>query len=237
MKKVGKITLIAVNCDCPDDAVAALRYSSKDINFGRIVLLSSTDRVYEGVEKIAIPHLSSVLMYNNFMLNLIEYVDDDYILVIQSDGYVVNSDMWTDEFLEYDYIGAPWPDDEEWIQDQSPDKRDIIRKAISKNRIGNGGFSLRSRKFLEYSNQFITCGYLGEDIFLTAINYEKCMESQIKFPPLDLAYRFSYENRCSEFGDDYREPFYFDVNKHFGFHHCNFINGNEILNLKSNEKV
>ena len=69
------ITLVTVNCDNPDEGVAALRYSSKDINFGRIVLLSSTDRVYEGVEKIAIPHLSSVLMYNNFMLDLIEYIE------------------------------------------------------------------------------------------------------------------------------------------------------------------
>ena len=46
-----------------------------------------------------------------------------------------DGNRWRDEFLEYDYIGAPW---------NVP--------AGSRNNIGNGGFSLR-RKFLEVSSK------------------------------------------------------------------------------------
>ena len=43
------------------------------------------------------------------------------------------------DFLKWDYIGAPWPLSYEAFVD--PFGRHI--------RVGNGGFSLRSRKFLE----------------------------------------------------------------------------------------
>ena len=33
----------------------------------------------------------------------------DHFLLIQWDGHAVNAAAWTDEFLAYDYIGAPWP--------------------------------------------------------------------------------------------------------------------------------
>src|SRR6201981_3554208 len=52
----------------------------------------------------------------------------DHFLLIQWDGHAVNGDAWTDEFLAYDYIGAPWP--------QHPEEY----------RVGNGGFSLRSKR-------------------------------------------------------------------------------------------
>ena len=30
-------------------------------------------------------------------------------LTIWTDGFIVHPEMWRDEFLKYDYIGAPWP--------------------------------------------------------------------------------------------------------------------------------
>ena len=54
---------------------------------------------------------------------------EDFNLIIHSDGFAVNSEAWTDEFLDYDYIGAVWP----W----------------QNNLVGNGGFCLRSRKLYD----------------------------------------------------------------------------------------
>jgi hypothetical protein len=51
--------------------------------------------------------------------------------MIQSDGFAVNKAAWTDEFYQYDYIGAPWL----WWE-------------YFEN-IGNGGFSWRSRRFYD----------------------------------------------------------------------------------------
>ena len=30
-------------------------------------------------------------------------------MVQDIDGHIVNPHLWTNEFLKYDYIGAPWP--------------------------------------------------------------------------------------------------------------------------------
>ena len=66
--------------------------------------------------------------YKNVSLKLIPHICvEDYNLILHPDGFAVNGDAWTDEFLEYDYIGAAWGD----------------------GRVGNGGFSLRSRKLYD----------------------------------------------------------------------------------------
>ena len=47
--------------------------------------------------------------YSKRMLrDLCQYVQSEFVLVIQWDGYVLNPDVWDDGFLEYDYIGACW---------------------------------------------------------------------------------------------------------------------------------
>lgn len=63
--------------------------------------------------------------YNKITLQTIPMtVKESYNLIIHPDGFAVNSDAWDDKFLDYDYIGARWGD----------------------NIVGNGGFSLRSKK-------------------------------------------------------------------------------------------
>ncbi len=82
--------------------------------------------------------------YSKFMLqDLYKFVDTKFCLVIQSDGFVINPNLWTNQFLEYDYIGAPWPN-EISVYNASINKIDL-----AKNRVGNGGFSLRSKRLLE----------------------------------------------------------------------------------------
>src|SRR3990167_6509035 len=107
VKKLDNVALITVNCDCPDEGIKALRYSKKDVDFGRTIILSSKEYNLPDIEWIKTQHISSVDQYNDFMLRLIDYVYFPYVLVVQSDGFVVNANMWDDRFLEYDYIGAP----------------------------------------------------------------------------------------------------------------------------------
>ena len=40
--------------------------------------------------------------------DLHKYFDTSHCLIVQSDSFVVDSDLWKDEFLDFDYIGAPW---------------------------------------------------------------------------------------------------------------------------------
>ena len=74
--------------------------------------------------------------YSYFCLkNLWAFINTDYVLIIQYDGMAVNKSFWSDDFFNYDYIGAPWPEAFHWI---APHER-----------VGNGGFSFRSRRLLE----------------------------------------------------------------------------------------
>ena len=56
-------------------------------------------------------------------------IKTEFMLGIHDDGFVINPNLWTDQFLKYDYIGAPWSH--------------TIPYYGQKYRVGNGGFSLR----------------------------------------------------------------------------------------------
>lgn len=110
-----------------------------------------------------------------------------HILFIQYDGWVLNGSLWQDSWLQYDYIGAPWP----W-------------QAEGRN-IGNGGFSLRSvrlMKFLaENAGEFPV--ETPEDLIL-GDKYRPCLE-QLGFiwAPTSVAREFSFER------EDWRPTFGF----------------------------
>ena len=79
-----------------------------------------------------------------------------------------------DDFLAWDYIGAPW---------------------VYKNRpseVGNGGFSLRSRALLQATMSLPWDGHEPEDAAICRTMRPQ-LESQfgLKFAPLNLAARFS----------------------------------------------
>jgi len=62
-------------------------------------------------------------------------------LLVQPDGFVINPDKWDNQFFEYDYIGAPW--------EQVP--HSYLDPWGKPHRVGNGGFSFRSKKLLDVS--------------------------------------------------------------------------------------
>jgi len=73
--------------------------------------------------------------YSRFIIKgLANYVTTNFALIVQWDGYGLNGVNWQPEFIKYDYIGAPWPT---W-----PDIK-------GNHRVGNGGFSLRSKLWLQ----------------------------------------------------------------------------------------
>ena len=85
------------------------------------------------VEWIRINHFQDLQKDLNYVtLKLMPHViKEEYVLIIQSDGYAVNPESWDDKFLDYDYIGAVWTWHPEGVQ------------------VGNGGFCIRSRKLLD----------------------------------------------------------------------------------------
>lgn len=135
--------------------------------------------------------------YSRFMVeNLAESVGDyDFVFTVNWDGYAINADRWTSEFLYYDYIGAPWS------------------KAWSKNgcRVGNGGFSLRSKAWIRRAAELRNPEGKPEDIFQCCEHLKHFTSAGLKVAPLELAMRFSAESRIGEFKN-------WTLDKSFGFH-------------------
>lgn len=169
------VTLVTVNCDKIEGGKKAIEESIKGINFGSVKFLTSTDTDYFFADKI--PHIPTVERYSHFITKeLYKYIDTDYMLIVQSDGYVKNPAAWTDEFLKYDYIGATW-----WYND--------------KNIVGNGGFSLRSKKLMQaVSTDRSIVKFHPEDHHICR-TYRLHLERKhgIKFAPAELARKFSIE--------------------------------------------
>jgi len=138
MLELSGITLCCLDTANPELALRALRCSASGIRFARTLFL--TDRPYDvpGIDVRVVAPLESREAYSAFVLKtLVEHIDTAHVLLIQWDGYVINPAAWRAEFLACDYIGA------KWFWHTTP--KNALHEAM---RVGNGGFSLRSRKLL-----------------------------------------------------------------------------------------
>ena len=114
MKKDLPIDLVIVNCLDQQEAVETLNYCKRYFNFNNSILFSDKNTENNKNQFIKIEKINNISDYNNFMLKIGEYIESDFVLVVQDDGHIVNPNNWSDEFLAYDYIGAPWPSSTKW---------------------------------------------------------------------------------------------------------------------------
>jgi hypothetical protein len=174
MKILDNVTLCCIDCIDLNRSMNALMRSSLNLKFKSIKLLSSKSANHPKINFTKIPYLCSKLEYSDFVLkSLNNYIDTDFVLIVQWDGFILNHNAWDDEFLKYDYIGAPWA----W---------DYV--------VGNGGFSLRSKKLLEMTQNFHFQHNLNEDHMICRIYRNDFENLGIKFAPYEIAKQFSVEN-------------------------------------------
>jgi hypothetical protein len=188
--RLGQVTLCAVDARSPALAAEALQRSRAQIGFARCVLFTHGYAARpDGVEVVDVGPIRSGVEYSRFVLRrLPAFVDTPHVLVTQWDGFVLNASAWCDEFLAWDYVGAVWAD---------PPAAGLV---------GNGGFSLRSRRLLDAGLDPRIEHEHPEDLML-AQRYRGLLEREhgVRFAPPALARRFAYENEVP------REPT-------FGFH-------------------
>lgn len=199
MLNLNNVTLVAIDGrENALDTFKALKYSCKNINFKKKLFLTSNTENYDNtfceIKKIKnISHQE----YGKFCLTeLNDYIDTEYALLIQYDGFVLNHDLWTDDFLKYDYIGAPWTIENVLA---CANLKDIVFQSLISNKnlyqIGNGGFSLRSKKFLETTKKLYKEDFSGlpEDVVIGIMLRENLELNGIIFPDIITAGRFSCE--------------------------------------------
>lgn len=142
---------------------------------------------------VKINKLNSTADYQAFRLqHLPKLIETPFALVVEWDGYVVDSRAWHPSFQEYDYIGASWP---QYSDDMT---------------VGNSGFSLQSKKLFNAlaDARFIPVNTKNVDTLICRI-YRPILEREygIRFAPGSIAELFSYEARIPD-------------RPTFGFHGC-----------------
>lgn len=172
------VTLCAVSSVNVAATIRAIEASLAQVNFAACKLFTDCE-VPTGnpaITVLPIARLSSAAAYSDFLLTrLAKHVETSHCLIIQWDGHVLDAAQWRSTFLDYDYIGARWP--------QFDDGHDV----------GNGGFSLRSRRLME------ACGSDGfqrfhpEDVCIARSNRTWLEQHGMRFAGPALATQFSAE--------------------------------------------
>lgn len=149
------------------------------VSFGRVLIMTDRPDQFAGlaadvVEIANAPNKPGWEKQRWF--DLPPLMTTDYSLFMEWDAGVVDPALWDDEFLNYDYIGAPW-----WYGDGL--------------NVGNAGFCLRSRKLMDFlaenGKQFPCVGNADDTVCRI---YRRTLEVHgFKWPTDELAHKFSFE--------------------------------------------
>lgn len=175
------VTLVCID-DNPGRAAFSINECMKYASFGSIKMITegvgqSITHSQTKMQIIGIDRLGSKEAYSHFIIHeLYKYVETSHVLIVQHDGYVKNWQAWQKDWLQYDYIGAPWGIE------------------YAPYRVGNGGFSLRSQKLCRITAG-INPGISHPEDAVICRELRPLLEAQhgIKFAPVEVAERFSFE--------------------------------------------
>jgi uncharacterized protein DUF5672 len=174
--QLDRVSLLCVETRRPQLALHAMERCMREIDFGECLLLGATPIApHPRIRHVPIRNITSVAQYSEFMVRRLgDYFSLDHVLVVQWDGFVTSAGSWDQGFLDYDYIGAPW-----------------TRHPLP---VGNGGFSLRSRRLVDALQRIDTPITHPEDLAICT-HYRPQLEQHhgIRFAPVDVAKRFSWE--------------------------------------------
>ena len=184
MLKTPNVTLIALSgIDYQTrENLNALKKSCEGIEWGAVKYIQQGD-------------ITDINSWNKAVVyDLHKYVDTDFALFVHGDGYVVNPHLWRDSFLDYDYVGAPWPLPRDDFSYRTP-TGELVR-------VGNS-VSIRSRRLLRLPSELHLpwkpyYGYTNEDGFICVHNREILKAHGCKFADIDIARHFSKEHEVEE---------------------------------------
>lgn len=175
-----------------DNPDVAFDFDTKRIYLPTVTLLGTDCRDIPGItraagicqEEIKFGHVEIVTecLYHGiqeyskyYIQNLHKHIKTDHVLIIHADGYIQNPDAWDNSWLQYDYIGATWG------------YKDNMN-------VGNGGFSLRSKKLHEILSKLsLSIFHPEDDIICRKLRPMLEKEHGIKFAPEEVANKFSIE--------------------------------------------
>lgn len=182
MLNLPNVTLICMTNAKLVEHQRALDISSEKIKFGAVKLIHR-------------PDIDTINKWNKAMVyELGSYVETEFAIVIHHDGYIINPELWNPDWLNYDYIGSPFP-----LPTDDFSYRDINGVI---QRVGNS-VGLRSKKLMDLPSKIgmewkSFHGFYNEDGFISVNMRHVFEEHGCKFAPLDVAVHFGREHDIPE---------------------------------------
>lgn len=179
MLRLPDVTLVLIETREHALARLALRDCLRHVDFGDVLVF--TDRLddFSGPGRVKyVPDWPDKMGWcRHHWQEVAPYVGTSHTLAIQWDSWVVDPGMWRKEFLEYDYIGAPW-----WYKDGM--------------NVGNGGFCLRSTSLMRYlrkhRDRFPCTNTLDDDLLCR--KYRAALQEEgFTWAPDSIALDFAFE--------------------------------------------
>lgn len=176
-RPLPEVTIVIIDNVEVELSRMALARTLKEVRPAAVHVWSNKDF---GLEDISVPYtqfdaeLKGICAVEEVLWREVpKEITTSHMLIMQWDGWVINGNKWSDEFLNYDYIGAPWP----WY--------DFYR-------VGNGGFSLRSTKLMRELATFDIVS--SEDSSICRFYRQDLEKLGYRWAPEALAQRFAYEH-------------------------------------------
>lgn len=191
------VTLMCIDCVDPERAVKVLDICKSKVDFGEVKLLTNDCRVLP--YRVKIPSLNSLIMYSVFMLTKVhEYIDTPHVLIVQRDGWILNPSSFDPAWLELDYIGPLF---------------------VQYDKVGSGGFSLRSRKIMRGAAALVpNWGGTMQDAHKIQSSLGQYEDGILSLSNWSKDYKIASKLQGSRFAQGgNRNPLYFN-DRPFGFH-------------------
>lgn len=170
------VCLFGIDAHDPQGLIRAADICRRDVEFGAEKIITEHEyfRGREGYSKFMIRDLWQHVKDNNC----------SHVLTIHGDGFIQNPLAWDNDWLKIDYLGATW----------------VYKDGMN---VGNGGFSLRSKKLIEICSRLDISDFHPEDCKI-ARKYRPFLEKEfgIAYGTEEQANRFSIEAYGCNFMQD-----------------------------------
>jgi len=190
------VTLVMIDATCPELARLSLEDSLAQVDCAEVLVCSPERIDVPGTQWVKVEKWPDRLgMYNFFWYEFHNLLKTDWFLLISWDSWVIDATRWTSEFLDYDYVGAPW-----WYDDGLNVGHGVLR-------------SRRLMRFLATHKETFPVAHPEDD--LLSRRYRPALEREgFRWPSEQLASRFMFEctrpsvdSRHFMFHDSFNFPF------------------------------
>ena len=220
-------------------AIPALERTAAALPGSRKLLVTDVPIDYPAAEQKLLHQKFDYLGFQHFVVyGLAGFIDTEYALIVQDDGWALDGRNWRDEWFQYDYIGAATH--AALIGDAFYRRYTWMGRDGSPLVVQNGGFSLRSRRLLEAPARYgITMTPQKgvelnlEDVQLCCFMRPALEKVGLRFAPLGEAKLFSFEHLYPAMHGD------IDIKKIFGNHSRvrRLLGPNEIAIMATEEQI